>query len=239
MRNLIVVAASVAGTLVCCSPQPATPNTSDFTSVRDLPLVAVPVPDSTPGHVFGIFLTGDGGWAHLDKTVSRRLVAAGIPMVGFNSRDYLERRRTPDETARAVIRVIRHYSEAWGRDSLVLAGYSRGADILPFVVNRLPPDLASRTRVVALLAPAERAGFKFRWIDLLTNASSPDDLPILPQVDSIHGPEVLCFYGTKEKESLCRQHLPPYVTVYPRNGGHHLDGNYDAIGDLILKALGR
>lgn len=239
MRNAIVAAASFAGILAGCSPQPASPSAAGLTSVQDLPLVELTVPDTARGHDLAIFLTGDGGWAHLDRTVAHRLWAAGIPVVGFNSRDYLDRRRTPQETARAVTRVIRHYSDAWGRDSLVLVGYSRGADILPFVVNLLPRDLASRTRVVALLAPAERAGFQFRWIDLFTNASSPDDLPILPQVDSIIGPKVLCVYGKKEKESLCRQHLPPSVMVYPRNGGHHFDGNYDAIGDLILKVLGR
>ncbi|MEJ2185379.1 MAG: AcvB/VirJ family lysyl-phosphatidylglycerol hydrolase [Gemmatimonadota bacterium] len=239
MRFAIAVAASVAGTLVCCSPQPASPSGAGFTNVQDLPLVEVPVPDTTPGHDLAIFLSGDGGWAHLDKAVAHRLVDAGIPVVGFNSRDFLERRRTPEETAKAITRVIRHYSEAWGRDSLVLVGYSRGADILPFVVNLLPADLAARTRVVALLAPAERAGFKFRWIDLVVNTSSPDDLPIMPQVDSIAGPKVLCFYGKEEKESLCRRDLPPTVTVFPRNGGHHFDGNYDEIGDLILQALGR
>lgn len=239
MRTAAVVAASLAGTLAACSPQPAGPSASEFASVRDLPLVEAPVSDTVRGHDLAIFLTGDGGWAHLDRSVAHQLVVAGIPVVGFNSRDFLEHRRTPEQTADAVTRVIRHYSDAWGRDSLVLVGYSRGADVLPFVVNRLPPDLASRTRVVALLAPAKRAGFKFHWIDLLVNTSSPDDLPILPQVDSIAGPKVLCFYGRKEKESLCRQHLPPSVAVFPRSGGHHFDGNYDAIADLILKALGR
>ncbi|MEJ2217750.1 MAG: AcvB/VirJ family lysyl-phosphatidylglycerol hydrolase [Gemmatimonadota bacterium] len=225
MRTTIVVAASLAGTLAACSPQPAGPSASEFATVRDLPLVEAPVSDTVRGHDLAIFLTGD------------QLVAAGIPVVGFNSRDFLKRRRTPDQTADAVTRVIRHYSDAWGRDSLVLVGYSRGADILPFVVNRLPPDLVDRTRVVALLAPARRAGFKFHWADLLTNVSSPDDLPILPQVDSISGPKVLCFYGKKEKESLCRQDLPPSVAVYARNGGHHFDGNYVEIGDLIVQAL--
>jgi type IV secretory pathway VirJ component len=239
MRIAIAVAASIAGTLVCCSPQPASPSGAGFTNVQDLPLVEVPVPDTTSGHDLAVFLSGDGGWAHLDKAVARRLVDAGIPVVGFNSRDFLEHRRTPEETARAVTRVIRHYTAAWGRDSLVLVGYSRGADILPFVVNLMPADLAGRTRVVALLAPAERAGFKFHWIDLIENTSSPDDLPILPQVDSIAGPNVLCIYGEDEEESLCRQNLPPAVKVFPRNGGHHFNGSYAEIGDLILQALGR
>lgn len=239
MRTVIVVVASLAGTLACCSPQPASPSTSDFASVQDLPLVEVPVADTAGGHDLAIFLTGDGGWAHLDRSVAHQLVVAGIPVVAFNSRDFLEHRRTPEQTANAVTRVIRHYSDAWGRDSLVLVGYSRGADILPFVVTRLPPDLAGRTRLVALLAPAERAGFKFHWIDLLTNVSSPDDLPILPQVDSISGPKVLCIYGKKEKESLCRQELPPSVTVLARNGGHHFDGDYVELGNLIVQALRR
>jgi len=236
MHRAILATVFLLPGLACSSPRPAGAGTPGDTDVHDLPLVDMPVRD-TAGTRFAVLLTGDGGWAHLDKAVAERLTAAGIPVVGFNSRDYLETRRTPEEVARAVTRVIRHYARAWHRDSVVLVGYSRGADVLPFVVNRLPAGLRHRTVLLALFAPAERAGFQFHWVDLLVNTSSPGDLPVLPQIDSIPGIPALCVYGKDEEESLCRQHLPSNVTVIERAGGHHLGGDYRALGDLVVRAL--
>ncbi len=40
-------------------------------SLEDLPLVEVPA-DTEAGDTFAVFLSGDGGWAGLDKEVGRR-----------------------------------------------------------------------------------------------------------------------------------------------------------------------
>lgn len=244
MPGIIAAVVVAAGLIAGCSARSHASLPAGPGDVRDLPLIEVPAADATPGlhdvdGPLAIFLTGDGGWAELDRTIARRVADHGIPVVGFNSRKYLEHRRTPEATATAIARVIRHYSEAWHRHDVVLIGYSRGADLLPFVVNRLPEELRERTRLVVLLAAAERAGFEFHWIDLIEGATSPGGLPILPEVERMADTRVLCFCGRDEVESLCRQDVPDHVTVIPRNGGHHFDGDYVGIADLILEALGR
>jgi len=204
--------------------------------VRGLPLHVVPTKSPSPTAV-AIFLSGDGGWAGLDRRVSDDLAARGVSVVGLDTRSYLMKARTPDEAAADVARVMRHYTAQWAVQRIAVVGYSRGADLAPFVVNRLPSDVRSELALVALLAPAERAGFQFHWTDLLTDTSKPSDPPILPELERLRGTPVLCVYGKDEKESLCRLADTSAVRVDKRKGRHHFDGDYDAIAAEIIRLL--
>jgi hypothetical protein len=56
--------------------------------VRDLSLTEVMVPPSTRTDTMAIILTGDGGWAALDKSLAAGLAARGVPSVGWSSLRY-------------------------------------------------------------------------------------------------------------------------------------------------------
>ena len=191
---------------------------------------------TSPPVALAIVLTGDGGWAGIDRRIADVLAAHGVGVVGLDSRAYLMHERTPDEAAADVARIIHRYSPQWSA-RVAIIGYSRGADMAPFIVNRLPADLRSAVSVVALLGPAERADFQFHWTDLLSETSKPSDRPILPELERLRGMTVLCVYGQDEKESLCRSADTSAVRVDRRPGGHHFDGNYDAIASEILHLI--
>jgi len=210
----------------------------DTDSLSDLPLKVVRPTPGDSAHELAVFLTGDGGWAAIDKEISDSLVRHGIPVVALNSREYLANKRTPERVASDVTRMIRHYGRSLGRSAVLLIGYSRGADILPFVVNRLPPDIVSRVRLIALLGLAPNANFKFHLVDLITNHHRPDDLPTVPEVARLHDQHVLCFYGVEEKEAACRLLPASVATVVAMPGGHHFGGRYGEIATRILDALG-
>lgn len=218
------------------SPSLAAARTAD--SLSDLPLKVVrPAPgDSAPE--LAVFLTGDGGWAAIDKEISDSLVRHGIPVVALNSREYLANKRTPERVASDVARIIRHYGRTLGRSAVLLIGYSRGADILPFVANRLPPDILSRVHLISLLGLAPNANFKFHLIDLVTNHHRADDLSTVPEVTRLREQHILCFYGVKEQEAACKSLPDSVATVVAMPDGHHFGGHYGEIAERILDALG-
>jgi type IV secretory pathway VirJ component len=201
--------------------------------VSALPLHTVAAKTS-PALALAVMLTGDGGWARLDRRIADDLAAHGVGVVGLDSRAYLMQERTPDEAAADIARVIRRFSSQWSPPRVTVIGYARGADIAPFIVNRLPADLRNSISLVALLGPAERADFQFHWTDLLSETSKPSDRPILPELERLRGTRVLCVYGKEEKESLCRLADSGAVRVDRRSGRHHFDGDYDAIATEIL-----
>jgi type IV secretory pathway VirJ component len=202
-------------------------------AVNDLPLIEVPA-KGAGGRTLAIIISGDGGWAGIDKDVSKALSAKGIPVVGWNSLQYFWTARKPDAAARDLERIVRHYLAAWDKQDVLLIGYSFGADVLPFFANRLPADLLGRVRLVALLGPSLTADFEFHVTDWLGGGSKGQ--PVLPEVKKLGGhPPVLCLYGSKESDSLCPQ-VPAAVgkaQVLP--GAHHFGGDYDALAALILK----
>ncbi len=157
-------------------------------------------------------------------------------MVALNSLRYYWTPRTPEGAAADLARVMGHYLDAWHKSRAVLVGYSFGADVLPFLVNRLPPELKSRVALVALLSPGRKADFAFHLADWL-GESSPRARPVLPEVQAIRGAPVLCVYGEREGGSLCPLLAPSEARVLERKGGHRIGGGYDAVVQDILQAL--
>ncbi|HWU39792.1 MAG TPA: AcvB/VirJ family lysyl-phosphatidylglycerol hydrolase, partial [Candidatus Acidoferrum sp.] len=108
--------------------------------VKDLPLVEIPA-SGPASDMFAIVISGDGGWAGIDRGLGQTLSSNGISVVGVNSLQYFWTRRTPETAGADLNRILRHYLTAWNKRSVILAGYSMGADVLPFMADRLPPDL--------------------------------------------------------------------------------------------------
>jgi type IV secretory pathway VirJ component len=214
-------------------PQDKTAAAKNAPPVTGLPLVEVPT--RTPGgKTLAVILSGDGGWAGIDRDVAAALAAKGIPVVGWNSLQYFWTARKPDEAARDLERIVRHYLAAWDRSEVLLVGYSFGADVLPFFASRLPADLLGRVRLVALLGPGKTADFEFHVTDWLGGGSKGQ--PVLPEVRKLGGhPPVLCLYGSKESDSLCPQIAAPLGKAQVLPGAHHFGGDYDALAALILK----
>jgi len=201
--------------------------------VRDLPLVEVPA-TGAPRDLMAVILSGDGGWASIDREIGDALATQGIAVVGLNSLKYFWTKRTPDGAAADLERILRYYPPAWHKRKTMLIGYSLGADVLPFMADRLPKELLAEVPLVALLAPGTSVSFEFHLSDWIWTGPQAQGRPILPEVEKLHGMKILCFYGTDEKDSLCPKLSSRLATAVVLPGGHHFGENYGAIADRIL-----
>lgn len=229
---LLVLAHTTAGA-VSQSPR------DTVTNVRDLPIVELRAAKSS-SNTLAIILSGDGGWADIDEKVGENLQAHGVDVIGFDMRSYLHSgKRTPEILGRDVSRIARRYMELWRKQDVALVGYSRGSDLAPFAANNLAPDIRPHLRLIAMLALLERASFTYHFSDLWRTTSGKGDVPILPQLEMLKTVPMLCVYGKDEKESLCRSAPNGLMTVVVRNGKHHFDGNYGALGDMVYESVVR
>lgn len=212
--------------------------------LSDLPLIELPTPDddaSTPPagrgqSTFAVLISGDGGWASIDKGIAKALVGQGVSVAGLDSLRYFWSERTPEGLATDLDRVIRYYAARWGRSKVILIGYSQGADVLPFALNRLPAGTRARVQLAALLGPGQKASFEFH----VSNWIGPSgDKPILPEARKLSASNTLCVYGESEKDSLCPELSPAQARQLPLTGGHHFGGDYAALAGKILEAAGR
>ena len=203
--------------------------------LQDLPLTEVPASGALTVSM-AVILTGDGGYGVTDKGIARSLAEHGIPVVVLNSLHYFRKRRTPEIASADLERILRHYLPLWNRERAVLVGYSLGADVLPFMLNRLPPDLRARVPVLALLGVSAEAEFQFHLTDWLGSHHQKNALPVLPELERLRGLRILCFYGNQDKDTVCNQLDQGLVTSFPIEGGHRFGGKYGPIAEEILKA---
>jgi type IV secretory pathway VirJ component len=198
--------------------------------LRDLPLVEVRGKDETAD--LALLLTGDGGWSGLDKGVTAEFAARGVATVALNSLRYFWTARSPEETAKDVERVLRHYLAAWKKERIVLVGYSFGADVMPFVLERLPADLRARIRSVSLLGLSSTATFEVKVSGWLGGGG--EGLPVKPQIEALKDPpRMLCLYGEGESDTLCPE-LPAHIAREQVGKGHHFSGDYATLAKRIL-----
>jgi type IV secretory pathway VirJ component len=204
-------------------------------AVADLPLTVVAGPAGGTGDWFGVFLTGDGGWVGLDKGVSKELAKHNIPIVGWDSLKYFWSRRTPEGASHDLDRVVRTYARLWGRSHVLLIGYSQGADTMPFMVNRLPPDTHKMVGYTTLLGISDNALWEFHVASWLGNP--PKGIPTGPELARWTGSPYLCLYGESDGDAACAQLTGHDGTVLKMTGGHHFSGEYAEIADEILSRL--
>jgi type IV secretory pathway VirJ component len=204
-------------------------------ALEDLPVVEVPAqPHAPPSDTFAIIMSGDGGWAGIDRAVAAALSEKGIFVVGLDSLRYYWTKRTPEGLAADTDKMIRYYLAHLNKQHVLLIGYSQGADVLPFAVNRLPAATKAHVSLMAILGMSEHALFEFHvssWIS--DDKTGPQTLP---EVDRISGVPVLCIYGEDEHDSLCPRLDSGKFKIVKVKGGHHFDGNYAALADDILSA---
>lgn len=204
--------------------------------LSSLPLIEVPA--AAPGtDLLAVHLTGDGGWGVTDRGLAEQLAAHGIPVVGLSSLQYFWNRRTPESAAADLERIIRHYLTAWNKRNLILIGYSFGADVLPFLVNRLPRDIQDRIQLLTFLGLGSQADFQFHFADWFGTFAHPQSLAVGPEVEKLKGKRMLCVYGSHDEDALCKTLPAGLVRTLVLGGGHRIGSHFEPITEAILREL--
>ena len=205
------------------------------TATPKLPLVEVP---ATRGNsdTLVVLVSGDGGWAAIDREISKVFADDGMPVIGLNALQYFWTKRTPEAASRDLDSIITRYLGQWHKSRVVLAGYSRGADVLPAMISRLPAETRTKIRSIVLLGPGPKVEFEFHVSDWLRDTNA--GVAVKPEVEKLAPAHILCIYGESDHDSLCPAlKSQPGVSVIALKGAHHFDGGYANLGRLIIEHI--
>lgn len=194
----------------------------------DLPTVDIPA-EGTPSALV-VFYSGDGGWRDLDKTIGEALAGRGIHVVGVDSLRYFWSERKPAEIAKDLGTIVAQ-ADPGAKLPVVVLGYSFGADAFPFAWTHLPPALKDRIRMVGLLGTENTTPFQVTvggWLGM------GGDNPVAPAVATIPLDRVVCLYGEDETLTVCEDPTLKGMETRKLEGGHHFDGDYEAVADYLL-----
>jgi type IV secretory pathway VirJ component len=220
--------ASIASTQVQRLPVPPA-------SLADLPIVEVEATGTAApanADTFAVLISGDGGWAGIDKEVASLLAERGVPTAGVDSLRYFWSVREPAGLARDIDRIVRYYAFHWKKKHAILIGYSQGADVLPFAVNRLPKATRALVSLTALIGVSSSAAFEFHVANWVGADSA--GLPVQPEIDRLSSVDTLCIYGDDDTDTICPKVSAQHARVVELSGGHHFGGNYLPLAQLIL-----
>ena len=209
-------------------------------AVADLPLVVHPRqphagPNTVATDTLVVMLSGDGGWAGLDKAVGQSLVQAGYGVVGWDSLRYYWRARKPDEAAADLDRVIETYRKRWRLRHVALIGYSRGADVMPFLYNRLPADTQKQVSAIVLLGLASHITFEYHPLSLF--GLGPQGQAVLPEAQRLPADRTTCIYGIDDPEAICEELQAAGLNVIALPGGHHFNHEYERLADRLQQRI--
>ncbi|HSS47725.1 MAG TPA: AcvB/VirJ family lysyl-phosphatidylglycerol hydrolase, partial [Thermoanaerobaculia bacterium] len=205
--------------------------------LHDLPLTEVPS-DSPETKALAVVLSGSGGWTSLDRRVGNQLAGRGVPTIGISASEYFWKARTPDGTGEDLTRILKHYLAAWHKEKVIMVGYSQGADIIPFMINRLPPDLRARVVLVGLIGPDPNAQFHLHPDAWMSGRESEPELPVAPEIARLKGLKVLCILAEKELDSLCPKLDPKVVSQLKVPGGHDFSGQAPTLAEQFVVQAG-
>jgi len=205
----------------------------------DLPLVEIKPPlDAPPSDYLAVLVSGDGGWAGLDRDIASSLADAGVPVIGLDSLQYFWSERTAESSASDLQLLLAYYLKDWHKQKAIMIGYSFGAEVLPFMVSRLSPASKAKVPLVALVSPSKLATFEFQIAELFGPSDTPSGQLVAPELAKLKDIRRLCIYGASDHNALCPQ-LSDGTQVLKLPGGHRLGGNGEAIASAVLQVIGQ
>lgn len=214
--------------------------TASATTGSPLDLPIIPIEAAPTRNTMAIIYSGDGGWRDIDRKLGAYLQEEGIPVVGVDALRYFWNERTPQQTADDLSRIIATYRERWKVDNVVLIGYSFGANILPATYRLLPDDDRDAVSLVSLLALSHQADFEIAVTGWLGYAGAGKHGDPVEDLSAMEPAKIQCIYGIEEEDTACLDVAEiPGVDVQSRKGGHHFDGDYEALTRLIVDRLDR
>ncbi|MDB5019117.1 MAG: Virulence factor family protein [Pedobacter sp.] len=189
----------------------------------DLPIVVYPSSNPASKRLV-IMLSGDGGWLDANDQLAGAFSNRGFHVIGFNSRSYFWTQKSPEKTAADISLLINHYTNLYKTNRIYLVGYSFGADVAPFVYNRLPKAIKRRVVAIELLSPFATSDFMVHTSDLLNISSDNKQYRVAEELLSIRIP-VFCFYGEKESPKALEGVKKRNFILRQVAGDHHYESS--------------
>lgn len=207
-------------------------------ALNRLPLIEVPAQQVNDAHdkPMAVLITGDGGWKITDKQLCDAFAREGIPVVALNALKYFWTKKTPEQTTAVVEQIMQHYMQQWHKKQVILMGFSFGADVLPFIINRMDSSLYHRLVMIVMLSPGTSTDFEIH-ISQMLNSNRQWKYNVVEEIKRMPAQvPVLCFFGEEEAIFPISQ-LPASIQVMYLKGGHHYEENKLDLAKEILRRL--
>jgi len=184
--------------------------------------------------VLVIYFSGDGGWNDFNQKLVGEFEKQGYGVVTLNTRKYFWTEKLPEVFARDIDQLSKYYMKVWNKTSLIIVGYSFGADVGIFLPNRVSGELRKKLIKIALISPSASSDFVVRLSDMIGESENINrKFKVKPEIGATDLP-IICIFG-KEEELVLKASLKDSknlkICVLP--GDHRYNFNYALLSKTI------
>ena len=220
--------------IVCLLLLPGSVRLYGQSVVSGLPVQFIPGTVADTSKPLIMYISGDGGNTKFTQTFVHSMAVKGFPIAALNSNKYFWDKKTPEQTTSDVAALIKYCQLHFNRSKVVLIGYSFGADVMPFVYNRLPGDVLSAVKNVVLLSPSANADFEIH-LNVMWGAKSKGP-NTLPEINRMTSHPVLLLLEDKKEFPVSQVTLKNYTAAQlPHDDGK--ETNAQNTGNLLVQYL--
>ncbi len=175
------------------------------------------------------YISGDGGMNSFSTSLCNSINQSGHNITALDAKSYFWRKKTPEKSAADVAAYIQ--SQPSSRQ-IVLIGYSFGADVLPFIVNRLPESVLRRVRSVIMLSPSTSTDFEVKLSGML-GFGGKGSWDVAAEIGRLRSQRNVIIAGSEEKSDYANKKNRNY-SFQTLPGGHHFGDNAADVASTII-----
>lgn len=203
-------------------------------AVDNLPIIVTTSKIKSDKNTLFFFISGDGGWYSFEQNFSNYIADLGVPTIGLDAKKYFWNKSTPEATATDVSNILNYYSEELDKNTFVLIGYSMGAEVIPFIYEKLPAETQRKVSYLVLLSPEEKGDFEIHVSNMLGFESKNNSYNVVSQLKKINNEKsILVITGNTEVNSLPSKLASTKVQFEKVPGDHHYNNNTEQIITLL------
>jgi type IV secretory pathway VirJ component len=183
-----------------------------------------------------LYISGDGGMNTFSTNLCNEITKKGYNVAAINAKSYFWSKKTPDQTTADLTRYLDGYLSKRKNKQLVLVGYSFGADVLPFVMNRLPETHQQQVKAVVLISPGATTDFEVHLTDIF-GGDKKRDLDVAAEINRIQHNKTIILAGSDEKSDYSKNAASRKYIYKELPGGHHYGDDTKTLVTSIIGYL--
>jgi type IV secretory pathway VirJ component len=204
---------------------------SAYTGMAQLPVMELTASIQTP---YIYYISGDGGLNDFSTGLAKTLNQAGFTIASLNARSYFWSKKSPDQTASEISAYLQSRISTRKNQQIIFIGYSFGADVMPFIINRLPDSLKKRIASVVLLSPSGTTDFEIHVLDMF-GTPKKRSMDVVAEINKMGNQKTAIIFGGDETGFSGKAITIKNSFIQTLPGGHHYDGNIREVVNTVMK----
>jgi type IV secretory pathway VirJ component len=182
------------------------------------------------------YISGDGGFNKFSNGLCDGFNKKGYDVFSLNAKSYFYDKKTPEQTTSDINNYLTQKLNGRINQQIIFIGYSFGADVMPFILDRLPKKTIDKVKVSFLMAPSESTDFEIHWSDIF-GGNSKRSMDVVNEINKLGNAKLVILSGSDDGNVDLRKVTLKKYTHEVLPGGHHFDGDIDEVVRVILNDI--